>query len=147
MFFLKNNSHFLVFQMCHQTLQDAQCARARLYLWPVVQTKGKVTPLFRAAVNASPGEQMGVCSMSGPLHAVLQAPTALEGARGDVCALLRRSVWLCCVVLEPQMSKSGSWLRYQQRFHACIDPSEMWQFSGLLTCRNILTPTQACSAL
>lgn len=77
--------------MCHQTLQDAQCARARLYLWPVVQTKGKVTTLFRAAVNASPGEQMGVCSTSGPLRAVLPAPTALEGARGDVCALLPRS--------------------------------------------------------
>lgn len=28
---------------------------------------------------------MGVCSPSGPLPAVLHAPTALGGARGDVC--------------------------------------------------------------
>lgn len=78
-------------QMCHQTLQGTQCTGARLYLWPVVQTKRKVTPLVSAAVNASPGEQMGVCSPSGPLPAVLHAPTALGGARGDVCVC-------CCLV-------------------------------------------------
>lgn len=32
-------------------------------------------------------------------------------------------------------------------FHAGLDPSEMCPFSGLLTCRNIPTPTRACSAL
>lgn len=73
-----------MFQMCHQTLQGTQCTGAQLYLWPVVQTKRKVTPLVSAAVKASPVEQMGVCSPSGPLPAVLHAPTALGGARGDV---------------------------------------------------------------
>lgn len=86
--------------MCHQALQGTQCTGARLYLWPVVQTKRKVTPLVSAAVNASPGEQMGVCSPSGPHPAVLHAPTALGGARGDVCvaALSGGTVKLYAVV-------------------------------------------------
>lgn len=95
--------------MCHQTLQGTQRTGAQLYLWPAVQTKRKVTPLVSAAVNASPGEQMGVCSQSGPLPAVLHAPTALGGARGDVCvaALSGGTVMLCSVVLStfPQPPK------------------------------------------
>lgn len=78
--------------------------------------------------------------------------TALGGARGDVCATLVGGALLGAVWFRnpppttTQTSNCGSWL-YQQRFHACVDPSEMGQFSRLLTCRNILTPTQACRAL
>lgn len=43
---------------------------------------------------------MGVCSTSGPIRAVLPAPTALEGARGDVCASLPRLVEHFTVVVR-----------------------------------------------
>lgn len=43
---------------------------------------------------------MGVCSTSGPIRAVPPAPTALEGARGDVCALLPRLVEHFTVVVR-----------------------------------------------
>lgn len=81
--------------MCHQTLQGTQCTGARLYLWPLVQTKRKVTPLVSAAVSASPGEQTAVCSPSCPLPAVLHAHHSTRGGqRRCVCpCLVQCSRW------------------------------------------------------
>lgn len=91
---------------------------------------------------------MGVCSTSGPLHAVPQAPTALEGARGDARTLLPPfAVALLCGFGTPDQQKSSLTEVLTALSNACVDAFETWRFSGLLTCGNILTPTQACSAL
>lgn len=82
---------------------------------------------------------MGVCSTSGPVRAVLPAPTALEGARGDVCALLPRLVEHFTVVvrsafpqpLEPKMSKSPPRLWAQRRwFMLVLIPQKRVSFLG-----------------
>lgn len=48
---------------------------------------------------------MGVCSASGPIRAVLPAPTALEGARGDLRASLPRLVEPFTVVVRSAFSR------------------------------------------
>lgn len=80
---------------------------------------------------------MGVCSQSGPLPAVLHAPTALGGARGDVCvaALSGGTVKLCKVVLStfPQPPKTPT----EQNPIATLETEDLSATCGYQKCFRI----------
>lgn len=113
--------------MCHQAQQGTQCTGARLYLWPVVQTKQKVTPLVSAAVNASLGEEMGVCSRPAPFLLFCTPPQHKEGPE-EMCVQCSPVRWhgraLHCgfinfsrVPKSPKLAKPHSWLWKQWCSH------------------------------